>query len=67
MLETYYTVVIPWIPLDAGATVWHSHIEGETLTRGAFRTLTQAVEWARGKLAGAPYSVRWIDAESGEL
>lgn len=59
----YYTVVIPWVGLRF-ATEWHpTENVGpfSVLTRGAFASENDAIEWAREKLRGTPYSVRRIE------
>jgi hypothetical protein len=61
-MQPYYTVVIPWVPFPY-ATKWHPTDQGSfnPLTRGAFETLGEAIEWARAHLNGAPYMVRLVE------
>lgn len=60
-MNAYYTVVIPWVP-GAFATEWHPQIEGDELTRGAFGSMGAAIDWARRKLCGTPYTIKLIPA-----
>jgi hypothetical protein len=58
----YYTVVIPWVPFPR-RTEWHPTVAVgpfSSLTRGAFRTMQQAFEWASSHLGKPPYEVKWI-------
>jgi hypothetical protein len=54
----YWTVVVPPVPSEARPTEWHD--EKNTLTRGAFKTDVEAIQWAREHLNGAPYSLRFV-------
>lgn len=61
----YFTVIIPYVSAPY-ATVWHpTEDKGPfaILTCGAFPTEEAAIEWARAKLAGAPYSIQRVDVE----
>jgi len=65
-MQPYWTVVIPYVSARF-ATKWHpTENVGpfRTLTRGAFPTEEQAIDWARAMLGGTPYSVRFIDPEA---
>jgi hypothetical protein len=56
----YWTVVIPYVA--EGATEWHPTTPTgpfATLSRGAFRRITDAIVWAVTKLRGAPYTLRF--------
>jgi hypothetical protein len=56
----YYTLLIPF---SETPTEWHPTDRTgpfATLTRGAFATAEQASAWADDKLAGQPYTVRWV-------
>ena len=57
--ETYYYSVI--IPYSETPSPWHpTDREGpfSVLSRGAFRSRTQAEAWADRELGGQPYSVK---------
>lgn len=57
----YYTVVIYYVPTSM-ATEWHpTDPDWVSLTRGAFSTFKDAVNWARSHLNGLPYSVKVVD------
>lgn len=56
----YYTVIIPPVPV-AYATEWHA--PDMTLSRGYFKTESEAIDWAAKRLLGAPYSIRLIDGK----
>jgi hypothetical protein len=56
----YYTVIIPPVPV-AYATEWHA--PDMTLSRGSFKTESEAIDWAAKRLLGAPYSIRLIDGK----
>jgi hypothetical protein len=56
----YYTVIIPW---SEHATRWHPeqpYGPMSKLSRGAFRTQSEAHGWARDNLEEQPYSVKFI-------
>lgn len=60
-MTTYYTVVVPWV--GSGATQWHPTDKTGPfciLTRGAFETEAEAIDWGREHLNGCPYSVKRI-------
>lgn len=66
--EGYYTVVVPWVP-HAWRTEWHPTEDVgplSTITRGAFATIGDAIEWGRENLNGCPYYIRLIPGVTGE-
>ncbi len=63
MYETgYFTCIVPFVPAPF-RTEWHpSEKEGpfNPLSRGAFRTEAEALQWGKEHLNGMPYFLRWI-------
>lgn len=61
-VPAYFTVLVP--PAKPGhETEWHATtgpMAGKTLSRGAFKTKAEAVQWAKDHLAGNPYTVKRI-------
>lgn len=58
----YFTVIIPYVPRPH-QTEWHPDSPDgpfRELSRGAFETQGEAIEWARAHLGGAPYSIKPI-------
>lgn len=58
----YYTLVVSWVPV-AFQTEWHPDAETgpfSVISRGAFRTLEEALAWGRDRLGGTPYTVKFI-------
>ena len=63
-MQPYYTIEIPYVD-PRFATEWHpTTSEGpfSTLTRGNFKSQNAAIEWAKAKLNGTPYTVKLIEA-----
>lgn len=61
----YWTLLVPFVP-SAYATEWHpteSTGPWAVLTRGAFDTEGEAIEWARAHLHGTPYTLRHTESE----
>ena len=59
-IRVYFSVVIPGVPPQF-RTEWHpTEPSGQfaRLSRGAFQTEEEAIEWARAHLDGTPYSIR---------
>jgi hypothetical protein len=57
----YFSLVIPYVPARF-ASPWHpTDKDFAPLSCGSFRTEEDAIDWARAKLRGAPYSLRWND------
>lgn len=71
--QDYFTCMIPAVPSDKhpgelheGRTPWHpTELTGKwsILSRGAFPTVTDAIEWARAKLNGLPYTIVRVTLE----
>lgn len=62
-----YTVVVPYAP-PAFASEWHPATSTgpfATLQRGCFKSVGAAIDWARERLRGTPYSVRPIEELEG--
>jgi hypothetical protein len=62
----YYTVVIPY---SETPTLWHPRYpasEAQAMTRGCFLWPAGAHAWARRRLGGQPYSVRYQRAYASE-
>jgi hypothetical protein len=58
----YWTLVVPYVAPQF-ATEWHpTEATGplSTLTRGAFASLDEAIQWGRDHLKGTPYTVREV-------
>lgn len=57
----YWTVIVPWIGPEY-RTVWHpTDPTFAPLTRGAFKTEAEAIEWGKAHLRGTPYSLLLIN------
>ena len=60
---TYYTVVIPW---SDKPTPWHPTEKTgrfSTLRRGAFKSESDAKEWADVRLNNQPYTIEMVNYE----
>lgn len=68
-ISNYYTLRVPSVP-SPDRTEWHGDLIGpfSVLTHGNFKTIGEAIAWAREKLNGCPYQIMlvtengWIDA-----
>ena len=66
-MPDYYTVVIPYVD-RLFSTMWHpTEKEGtmSSLTRGCFKTQTDAIRWAQRELNGTPYSILFVGEGEG--
>ncbi len=60
-MSHYWTIVIPWVSQEF-ATRWHPTDRiFDPLTRGAFETAREAIQWAKGNLDGTPYTLRKME------
>ena len=62
-MSAYYTLVLPWAPA-AVRSPWHpTERTGpfSTLTRGAFATRREALQWAKRNLGRAPFTIRALE------
>lgn len=60
---TYYTVQIPW---SKNPSLWHPTDETgpfSTLTRGAFASIQDAIDWADFRLNNQPYTIEVVNYE----
>ncbi len=55
----YWTVAIPPPPPGVIGTPWHADQAFGVCVRGAFASENEAIRWARERLGGLPYSLRW--------
>lgn len=59
----YFTLSIPWVP-DKYATKWHPTEPAgpsSVLTRGAFDTKAEAIDWGKDNLKGTPYQIKEME------
>lgn len=57
--SAYWTIHIPWVPRKF-STQWHPTDESgpfAVLSRGAFLTRNEAIDWGLLNLAGCPYTI----------
>ena len=62
--EPYFSVLVPWSDTP---TRWHPTDRVgpfSTLSRGAFKSRSEALAWAREKLEGQPFELRYCDPMS---
>jgi len=65
-MKRYFSVSVPWVPIKY-RTQWHPDTAVgpfSVLSRGAFPTMDEAVEWGRTHLEGAPYTIAEINVPS---
>lgn len=58
-MDPYYSVIIPYVS-DEHRTIWHpTEITGplSSLSRGVFKTQSQAIQWGKDNLKGNPYTI----------
>jgi hypothetical protein len=66
MMGAYWTIQIPWVPRKF-STPWHPTDESgpfSVLSRGAFLTRNEAIDWGLIHLGGCPYTITKVEAEA---